>query len=55
MPGQEFLSRLREEVLIGDGALGTMISERGVGQDTSYERLNLTHLHLVKAFDLKGG
>jgi len=48
MRGQEFLSRLREEVLIGDGALGTMISERGVGRDTSYERLNLTHPHLIK-------
>jgi methionine synthase I (cobalamin-dependent) len=35
MRGQEFLSRLREQVLIGDGALGTMISERGIGRDTN--------------------
>ncbi len=43
MRGREFLSRLREEVLIGDGAIGTMLSERGFGRDASYERLNLTH------------
>jgi methionine synthase I (cobalamin-dependent)/5,10-methylenetetrahydrofolate reductase len=48
MRGQEFLSRLREEVVIGDGALGTMISERGIGRDTSYERLNLTHPEFIK-------
>lgn len=48
MRGQELLSRLREEVIIADGALGTMISERGFGRDTSYERLNLTHPQLIK-------
>src|SRR5580700_5708827 len=44
----EFLARLREHVLIGDGALGTMISERGVGRETNYERLNLTHAEFIK-------
>ena len=48
MRGQEFLTRLREEVLIGDGALGTLISERGIGRDTNYERLNLTHPEFIK-------
>src|SRR5436309_4527299 len=48
MRGQEFLARLREEVLIGDGALGTMISERGIALDTNYERLNLTHPEVIK-------
>src|SRR6266567_4375365 len=48
MRGQELLARLREEVVIGDGALGTMISERGVGRDTNYERLNLTRPELVR-------
>jgi homocysteine S-methyltransferase len=43
MPRTDFLNRLREEVLVGDGALGTMISERGVGRETNYERLNLTN------------
>jgi methionine synthase / methylenetetrahydrofolate reductase (NADH) len=48
MRGREFLARLREEVLIGDGALGTMFSERGVSRDTACERLNLTHPSVVK-------
>src|SRR5262245_6894563 len=48
MRGRELLTRLREEVLLGDGALGTMLSERGVGRDTNYERLNLTHPEIVQ-------
>src|SRR5262245_10394189 len=52
MRGQEFLARLREQVLLGDGALGTMISERGLGRDTSYARLNLTQPEVIK--DLHG-
>jgi homocysteine S-methyltransferase len=48
MRGREFLSRLREEVLIGDGAIGTMLSERGFGRDTSFERLNLTHPEILR-------
>src|SRR6516165_3076890 len=48
MRGQELLARLREEVLIGDGALGTMISERGIGRETNYERLNLTHPEFIQ-------
>jgi homocysteine S-methyltransferase len=43
MSRANFLDRLRSEVLIGDGAIGTMISERGVGRDTNFERLNLTN------------
>ncbi len=48
MRGQELLSRLREEIVIGDGALGTMISERGIGREVCYERLNLTHPEFIK-------
>lgn len=48
MRGREFLARLREEVLIGDGAIGTMLSERGFGRDTSYERLNLSHPEILR-------
>ncbi len=48
MRGTQFLARLRDEVLIGDGALGTLISERGVECDTSFERLNLTHPEFIK-------
>lgn len=48
MRGPEFLARLREEVLVGDGAVGTMISERGVGRDACYERLNLTNPEAIQ-------
>ena len=48
MRGREFLARLRDEVLVGDGALGTLISERGPGLGSSYERLNLTHPEFIK-------
>jgi homocysteine S-methyltransferase len=49
MRGHEFLARLREEVLIGDGALGTMLGERGVGRQTTYERLNRDNPALIRA------
>jgi homocysteine S-methyltransferase len=48
MRGPEFLARLRDEVLIGDGALGTMMSEKGVDGSESCERLNLTHPDWVR-------
>jgi len=46
--GQAFLERLRTTVLIGDGALGTMLNERGIGRNTNYERLNLSHPDLIR-------
>src|SRR5437868_5010546 len=52
MRGKEFLSRLHDEVLVGDGAFGTMLSERGLVGESSYERLNLTHSEIIK--DLHG-
>jgi hypothetical protein len=48
MRGRELLSRLREEILVGDGALGTMISERGIGRDTNYEHLNLSSPEIIQ-------
>src|SRR6516165_8473710 len=48
MRGGELLARMREEVVIGDGALGTFISERGIGRDTNYECLNLSHQDFIK-------
>jgi methionine synthase / methylenetetrahydrofolate reductase(NADPH) len=48
MRGPEFLARLRDEVLVGDGALGTMISEHGVSRQTHYERLNHLDPGLVR-------
>jgi homocysteine S-methyltransferase len=49
MRGREFLARLREEVLIGDGALGTMLGERGVGRQTTFERLNRDNPALIRS------
>ena len=48
MRGAEFLARLREEILIGDGAIGTLLSERGANPATSFERLNLTQPEIIK-------
>jgi methionine synthase / methylenetetrahydrofolate reductase(NADPH) len=36
-----FLSRLRNEILIGDGAMGTLL--HSFGTDTCFEELNLSH------------
>jgi homocysteine S-methyltransferase len=49
MRGPEFLARLHEEVLVGDGALGTMISERGISRTTNFERLNLAQPELIQS------
>lgn len=38
---------LAERVLIGDGAMGTLLGERGVGFGHPYARANLTHPGLV--------
>ena len=48
MRGAEFRERLRSEVLLGDGAIGTMLGERVDGRDVHYERLNLTQPDLVR-------
>src|SRR5512140_2373941 len=42
-----FLDRLRHEVLVGDGAIGTMLYAKGVGLDTNFEHLNLVRPELV--------
>ncbi len=40
---------LESRVLIGDGAMGTLLHERGVGFDHPYSRANLTHPGLVSS------
>ncbi|MCL6439720.1 MAG: homocysteine S-methyltransferase family protein, partial [Rubrobacteraceae bacterium] len=35
-------------VLVGDGAMGTLLAERGVGYGHPYARANLTHPDLVR-------
>jgi homocysteine S-methyltransferase len=44
----EFLARLLEHVLVGDGATGTLLHERGVPQGFCHEELNLTQPDLVR-------
>jgi homocysteine S-methyltransferase len=41
------LKRLRGEVLIGDGAIGTMLYAKGVSLDSNFEHLNLVRPNLV--------
>jgi homocysteine S-methyltransferase len=47
--GRELLERLRGEVLVGDGAMGTMLYGRGVPLGTCYDKLNLTDKEMVKS------
>jgi len=47
--GQELLERLRREVLVGDGAMGTMLYARGVPLGTCYDRLNISDREMVKS------
>ncbi|MBW2184839.1 MAG: bifunctional homocysteine S-methyltransferase/methylenetetrahydrofolate reductase [Deltaproteobacteria bacterium] len=49
MANSEFLTRIQETVLIGDGGMGTVLYEQGVPVDSCFENLNLTHPHLVTA------
>jgi len=46
--GQEFLDRLHQEILVGDGAFGTRLYEMGIGFDLSCEEFNLTRPELVE-------
>ena len=41
------LERLRDEVLTGDGAVGTMLYAKGVSLDSNFEHLNLVRPSLV--------
>ena len=42
-----FLERIAGEVLIGDGAIGTMLYAKGVALDANFEHLNLVRPELV--------
>jgi len=42
-----FLERLENEVLVGDGAIGTMLYAKGVSLDANVEHLNLVRPELV--------
>jgi len=44
-----FLDRIQRGVVLGDGAMGTQLYERGVYINRNYDDLNLTDAHLIKA------
>ncbi|MDO3378032.1 bifunctional homocysteine S-methyltransferase/methylenetetrahydrofolate reductase [Geoalkalibacter halelectricus] len=44
---QRFLDLLAQRVLVGDGAMGTLLYQRGVALDANFEHLNLIRPHLV--------
>jgi methionine synthase / methylenetetrahydrofolate reductase(NADPH) len=46
--GKELLERLAESVLVGDGAMGTMLYARGVYVNRCYDEVNLTQPDLVR-------
>ncbi|WP_305046440.1 bifunctional homocysteine S-methyltransferase/methylenetetrahydrofolate reductase [Geoalkalibacter sp.] len=46
---QRFLDLLTQRVLVGDGAMGTLLYQRGVALDANFEHLNLVRPQLVAA------
>jgi len=42
-----FLELIQEQVIVGDGAVGTMLYSKGVGLDANFEHLNLVRPSLV--------
>lgn len=44
---KHILKRLKNEVLVGDGAVGTMLYAKGVSLDSNFEHLNLVRPDLV--------
>lgn len=44
----QFLARLTDEVIIGDGAMGTLLYSRGIPLETNFEYLNLLRPEMVR-------
>ncbi|MBI4721623.1 MAG: bifunctional homocysteine S-methyltransferase/methylenetetrahydrofolate reductase [Candidatus Stahlbacteria bacterium] len=44
----DFLERLAEGVIVADGAMGTMLYNRGIPKGHCYDELNLSHPSLIK-------
>jgi methionine synthase / methylenetetrahydrofolate reductase (NADH) len=44
---QSFLEQITQQILIGDGAMGTLLYNRGIQLDTNFEYLNLRNPELV--------
>ncbi|MBI3921126.1 MAG: bifunctional homocysteine S-methyltransferase/methylenetetrahydrofolate reductase [Armatimonadetes bacterium] len=47
MSSQSFLDRIRSEVLLGDGGMGSMLHSLGIPAEASFESLNLSQPDLV--------
>ena len=47
-----FIETLKKKVLIGDGAMGTLLLARGIKPQQSFETLCLTEPVIIKAVDL---
>ncbi len=45
---ERFLEQITQQVLIGDGAMGTLLYSRGIQLDTNFEYLNLRSPELVR-------
>jgi homocysteine S-methyltransferase len=45
---KDFWERIGEEVLVADGAMGTMVYDRGVPKGHCYDELNLSNPELIK-------
>ncbi len=53
MQGKQFLEELKERIIIGDGAMGTMLHEKGVPWEINFDPMNLMQPELVKSIHLE--
>src|SRR5438105_4635605 len=53
MNGKELIERLREEIIVGDGAMGTMLHAKGVPWEMNFDSMNLVNPELVKSIHLE--
>lgn len=49
MEGNRIIDRLRREILVGDGAMGTQLYSRGVPLDANFEHLNIVRPQLISS------
>ncbi len=49
MKKQLFIEAIKERVLIGDGAMGTLLLSKGIRPQQSFEALSLTEPAIIKA------
>lgn len=49
MTGRELLEKLRQEIVVGDGAMGTMLHAKGIPWEMNFDSVNLLNPSLVKS------